>query len=384
MIIIIILIPYLLCPFYKYPEIVSFAGKMIYNPYENISSNNWLKANFHAHTRQWTGITAGSSSHEEVVASKYKELKYDITGISDYQSINTYLEDDPLYIPVYEHGLGVLKSHQLVIGPKEVSWKEFMLFQTFHNKQDVINSLRKDGEVISINHPKLRGAYSPDDLKYLKDYDLLEVSSHSYFNAADMWDTALSAGNPVFVIANDDNHDINDPEDFGYVYTMINTNKKDTKAILSALKSGNAFGVELEPQKDTSPQKKIQQSVSIPVVTSCKIFKDTLEMIFNRDFDNIKIIGQNGKLKLSGHNNDTIKYCLQSEDTYIRAEINQSDMTNIFLNPVFRYDGEIYKVHPEIDVKKTWIFRFIYLIIALLVFLIIKSSGRGKIKLQEP
>jgi hypothetical protein len=37
-----------------------------------------------------------------------------------------------------------------VIGAKDVSWNEYLLLQSFHNKQDVINSLRKNDEVISL------------------------------------------------------------------------------------------------------------------------------------------------------------------------------------------------------------------------------------------
>jgi len=378
-VIILILIPYIICPVYKYPEVSPFTGKLYYNPYSNISADGWLKANFHAHTRQWSGITAGSSSDEKIVAAKYKELEYDIVGISDYQDINTLLREDPLYVPVYEHGYGALKSHQLVIGAAKVNWMDFLLLQSFHNKQHVIAGLNSDSGVISINHPKLRGAFSPENLVYLKGYDLLEVSSHSYFNATDLWDTALSAGNSVFAMGNDDNHDINDPEDFGYVFTLINSGERNTASILRSLKQGKAFVVELEPQKDTSPQKKIEQANSVPLLSSCSIINDTIEITFSRNFDTLKLIGQNGTIMKKAVNADSVIYIMQPYDTYIRTELNQPGLSNVFLNPIFRYEGEIKTVKPEIDIIKTWVYRIVYIFVAgVILFFIIRNRKKTR------
>jgi hypothetical protein len=68
------------------------------------------------------GITAGSSSTAELVASRY-EIKYDIASISDYQSINTFLSSDSSYIPVYEHGYGILKITSLSSALKKSAGK---------------------------------------------------------------------------------------------------------------------------------------------------------------------------------------------------------------------------------------------------------------------
>ena len=362
--VLIIIIPYLTCPFYKYPDLQPFSGNLFYNPYEKLDSNAWRKANFHTHTRQWIGITAGSTNRVEEVVKKYREIKYDIIGISDYQSINRFLESEPSFIPVYEHGYNAYKSHQLVIGAKDVNWIDYLLFQSFHNLQDVIRNLKKDNAVISVNHPKLRNAYSTENLKYLRDYDLLEIANHSYFNAADVWDTVLSNGNCVFALANDDNHDINDPQDYGYVFNMINSHKPEKEEVISALRYGRSFAVELEPQNDSSPQNKIRQANMIPVITSCKIFTDTLEMRFNKDFDTLKLVGQYGIIKKIEHHNDTIRYVIQPDDTYIRAEINQGNKSNVFLNPVLRFNGELNRTSAETDTQKTWFYRIIYLLIA--------------------
>ena len=376
--VIFLILPYLLCPFYEYPEIKPFTGKMFYNPYEKIDSTAWRKANFHAHSRQWRGITAGSHNSAETVAARYKEINFDIVCISDYQNINTLLASEKTYIPVYEHGFGVTKTHQLVIGATDVSWKEYIIFQNYHIKQDIINSLKKDNEVISINHPRLRNAYTPNDLKYLKGYDLIEASSHSYFNATDLWDSALTAGNPVFAIGNDDNHDIYDPADYGYVYNMINCSDINIENIKTALRDGKAFVVELEPKDDASAKMKIEQSSLVPVITVCSIINDTLEMKFSRICDTLRLIGQNGILRNTLLNTDHVRYSLKETDTYIRAEIGQKNMTRVYLNPVFRYNGTIERVLPQIDYLKTWFFRAIYIIIVSVIIILYLRSKRKK------
>lgn len=377
MILLVLILPYLLCPFYEYPEVNPFSGNTFYNPYEKTDSSYWRKANFHAHSKQWSGITAGSKNEADTVAARYKEAGFDIIGISDYQGINTLLAGDKNYVPVYEHGYGVTKTHQLVIGGSDVSWKEYIIFQTFHNKQDVISSLKKDNEVISINHPHLRNAYPPEELKYLKGYDLMEISSHSYFNAADLWDSALSAGNPVFGIGNDDNHDIFDPADYAYVYSMINCNEINTENIKTALRNGRSFVVELEPKNDASPEMKIAQSNNIPVIRTCTISNDTLEMKFSRLCDTLRLIGQDGVIRTASIGTDYIKYALKDSDTYLRAEIGMKDLSRLYLNPLFRYNGSIQRVLPEINILKTWIFRTAYIIIiSILVFFYVKRKRK--------
>jgi hypothetical protein len=142
--------------------------------------------------------------------------------------------------------------------------------------------------------------------------------------------SVLSAGNCVFVIANDDNHNINDAEDYGYVYTMINTPSLKQEDVLFSLRLGRAFGVELEPQKDTTVQKKIQQTNSVPVIVSCLINNDTLILKFNKKCDSLKLIGNNGELKANSLNSDSIGYVIKENDTYIRPLVNHNNSINVF------------------------------------------------------
>ncbi len=375
LILFIAVLPYLTCPIYKYPETSVFKGSSFYNPYEHIDPSKWLKANFHGHTRVWWGLTSGSKSEAGEFIKKYKELEYDIIGISDYQFINPLSK-----VPVYEHGVGLSKNHQLSIGAESVLWKEYLFFQNFHHKQNIIAGLREKNNLISINHPDLLKAYDGNDIKRLRGFDLLEVVNHNFFNAQALWDTVLSNGYPVFMVANDDTHDITNPKDFGYGYTLINSSSSKPEDVIDALGKGRAIGVEMEPQKvDLTVSAKLKQSTAIPKLLKCAVQNDSLIMSFDKACDTIKLFGQNGVLLEKQLAAQKISYKIKPEDTYIRAEINQQDLSNVILNPVFRYDGSpINRTEPEINYTMTWLFRGVCIAIAFVIVIIIRRRKARK------
>lgn len=375
LIVFIAILPYLTCPVYKYPQSHVFSGSKFYNPYEKLDTSKWLKANFHAHSRVWWGLTYGWDSDPEELVKKYRELNYDVVGISEYQLFNP-LSD----IPVYEHGTGIFKNHQLSIGAKSILWKEYLFFQNFHHKQDIISGLREGNNLISINHPPMRGAYDEYDMKTLTGFDLLEVINHNYSKTLNLWDTVLSNGNPVFLIVNDDSHNITNPKDFGYAFTLVNSNTSKTEDIIDALRKGNAVGVEMEPIGDFSAKVKLQQAVLAPKPVSLQITGDSIVINFDKSCDTIKLIGQNGTLLLNFVSSKYISYKIKPEDSYIRAEVNQNDLTNVILNPVFRYDGQITRPEPVINHFMTWLFRSVLiLLISTVIFLIIKRKRRHQL-----
>ena len=86
---------------------------------------NW----FHVHSRAWGGITAGSENSSQKIFGVYHQLGYDHLSISDYMRINTYQSGNSHYLPGYEHGFGMGKNHQLIIGAKNVLWFDFPFLQ---------------------------------------------------------------------------------------------------------------------------------------------------------------------------------------------------------------------------------------------------------------
>ena len=140
-----------------------------------MDKNCWRKVNFHFHTRAWGGITSGRQNTNELFWETYKKLGYDAPFISNYQQISKFNKDSAFYIPVYEHGFGIRKKHQVCIGAKKVLWFDLSLFQDLDHKQFILDLLRDDNEIVAIAHPGWDNGYPPEHLKYLTNYNLLEV-----------------------------------------------------------------------------------------------------------------------------------------------------------------------------------------------------------------
>lgn len=369
---VLIILPYLTCPVYEYPEIRQFNGSNYYNPYSSIDTSLWLKSNLHSHSRVWWGLTYGYKSDPEILMEKYRELGYDVTGISDYFKINPLSQ-----IPVYEHGAGIFKNHLLVIGADKVLFKDYLLWQSFHNKQNMISDLKTNNNLLAITHPDVRNAFTGNDMKFLKGYNMLEIINYNYCWSVNLWDSALSAGNPLFLIMNDDSHDITDPDDYGRVFMYINS-EKNTESILGALKRGAVAGIDLKHDKYDTPAVLIQKSENAPKPVNCSISGDTLNYRFDKVCDTVKLIGQNGRLLKLAENVSEINYLMKPEDTYVRAEIKQYNTANVYLNPVYRYnDLNENKVQPVINYTVTWFLRTGY--IAVISLIIIAIYRRKKL-----
>ena len=115
-------------PSYSFDEPEPFHGSYLHNPYQDMNPDHWIQANFHAHTRQFGGLTNGRANTNEMVDSVYTSLGFDHVGLSDYNKINYYDSANPSYIPAYEHGYGIFKTHQLCIGAEKVRRLDFFAF----------------------------------------------------------------------------------------------------------------------------------------------------------------------------------------------------------------------------------------------------------------
>jgi hypothetical protein len=101
-------------------------------------------------------------------------------------------------------------------------------------------------------------------------------------------------------------------------------------------------------------------------------------MKFSRICDSLRLIGQGGIIRTTSTGTDIIKYGLNDSDQYIRAEIGMKDLTKLYLNPLFRFDGTISRIQPEIDIMKTWIFRSACIILISLSAIIYVNRKRKK------
>src|SRR5260370_28216129 len=152
----IIVSQYFFCPQFSFKASAPFSGKLLYNPYESIHINNWEKCNFHAHTRAWGGLTNGKGTAADIY-HVYDSMNYAVHCVSNYEEIDRTFSNTPGFIPAYEHGYGMQKTHQLVLGSKKVYLNDYLFPQTLSNKQNIINCLSSDPDnVVIINPPANR------------------------------------------------------------------------------------------------------------------------------------------------------------------------------------------------------------------------------------
>ncbi len=352
-----VIFQYLTCPVYRFPEPKPFSGDLIFNPYKGMDSTVWRRANFQVQSHVWGGITDGRKNTNEIIDSIYRELDYDIIATSDYQKINYWGQEKKSYIPVYEHGYGIFKNHQVLLGSKKVNWADFPVYQNLNHKQHIINILRKNNELIYIAHPGLRGAYEPEDMKYLTGYEGLEVLNYVIVSKAH-WDSALSAGHYVTIMGNDDSHDVSQPLEVGHRCTYINSPSLDGDSIMAALRTGRAFGADIFRTPDETIAEKAVKAKQIARLDYVQLAGDTLKVGVSKAASTFKFIGQDGVVKSETEGGSSASYVIRPEDTYIRTEIIFPDKNVFYLNPVIRFDGTT-PSNPDlatIDWTRSWIF----------------------------
>ncbi|WP_430405899.1 PHP domain-containing protein [Fluviicola sp.] len=377
LLVILIGLQYATTTIYEFEEPKPFSGQQWLNPYQEIDSTR-IKANFHAHSCAWKSVSRGSNSAEKM-ASCYKEKKYDIAAISNYFCIDTVgKRNNPLYVPVYEHGLNIFKSHCLVLNAQKVSYYDYFLFQTTSHQQKVIENIKANDGIVAIAHPKFCGGRSLKDMKYLMHYDLVEVLNH-YRISDTYWDEALSAGRLAYLVANDDSHSI-ETDETERTWTVIFSKKKTRKAALKSLLSGKAFGVYTEYNKCKNNFEK------------CQLSEDRLTVKFAIPADTIFFIGQGGSVKYRVIKSDHASYKLKTNDTYIRI-VAKNYESAIYLNPVIRYDTKVpynsLKV-PKEKMLQTGLFRAFVIGILYFPFRWLwriwrpKRKGRNRLSFSKP
>ncbi len=378
-ILLLIILQYITCPVYDFKHGKEFSGDKIYNPYKDIKSKDWRKANFQIQSRAWGGITSGSQNSNEMIFRTYKSLGYDIIATSDYQKINRYKENEPFYIPVYEHGYGIHKNHHVLVGAKSVLWRDYPIFQTLSNKQHILNLLRKDNELVYIAHPLLRNGYDVSDMKYLTNYDGIEVLNNYRFSI-DHWDTALSNGNYVTILGDDDAHDIFNPDEIGHHCTFINSPTTNKNDIIAALKQGRSFGARIYRPLGESFEDKIKRISVLPVIKSVNLNNDTIFVSIDSVAKEIRFVGQNATVKKVIKNSNSATYKFKADDTYIRIEIEFPDHSAYYLNPVCRYSGEApsHIPVPSVNIYKTWLLRILGFSTLIFIFVNIILFKRRK------
>jgi hypothetical protein len=377
-------------PVYEFAEPEPFHGKKWYNPYSQIDTNNLRLSNFQIQSKSYGGVTNGRNNSSERVFSTYKNLGYDVITISDYMKINTYQEESLPRVSVYEHGFGIFKNHQVCLGSSEVTWLDFPIFQSQNSKQFVLNELKKKNKCVALAHPALRNAYSVEDMRVLRGYDLVEALSNYQFSL-ELWDAALSAGNPVFLIANDDAHNLDKPDDYGRVATVIHSNSTKEDSLINALKKGNAYGIVVQTPDYDTHEKKAKRFKNLPKMNKCDLLNDTIFLGFTDSIRDIQAISQNGTIVLKetiSNRTSSFNFPLTGVSHFVRFEIRLRDGSKIFTNPILQSEdgNKPLAYQAGIDIWASQFYRLIGILVIGFVILIWRKPNIiiGRRKVMQP
>ena len=310
---------------YQFRRPIQFSGHRIYNPY-TVLPDSWGKANFHAHARAYGGFTNGKQAGSAVVDA-YLEAGYTIAGVSDYFRVNPDIHRrGNLAVTVFEHGLNPIKAHQLVIGSQEAVFEDILLFQNDHTRQFVLDRLARLNAFVCIAHPRNRNGYPASSLKRLTGFHAIEVFNGPH-RALAHWDSALSAGQPVWAMANDDVHDIHEAR-FGRSFNLLPRHIGSSSEVVDVLRDG-AF-VAVHRRSDVLGGDSIP-----PLPVRVFISDSSVRISFDRPFRESRVVGQGGKVKFVFRDEREIFFYFGQSDTYLRVEVEAPGIT-AYLNPFFR------------------------------------------------
>ena len=354
MLALVLVLPYACAPVYRFAPAQPFSGAQFYNPYGSLPPEPaWKRANLHAHGRAWLGVTSARQTDAEVAAA-YHAAGYDVAVISDYEHIAAP-EVSPL--PAYEHGYNIVKTHQLGLGARGVAWFDLPLWQGTNQKQYVIDEVRAKAALVALCHPAaLQGyAYGDDELDELSGYQLMEVVN-GRFTTESSWDAALSAGRPVWVIGDDDTHDVTQPDRFAIAWNMIGAASTRTDAVIDALRAGRTYAV---LSTAAAPDHTTLAGVSVS--------DGNLTVALDGGEGDITFIGQNGETRKTVERARSASYTLAPSDTYVRTRVKTASHL-LFVNPVVRYDGRALPAPAAtVDVFWTWVARLTIVIFSALL-----------------
>ena len=374
-------------PVYIFDEPVPFHGDYILNPYQDIDSTYWKCCNFHGHTRQYGGVTNGRNNGNAVYDSMYRLFGYDHVGISDYNKVNGYENGkDPGFIPGYEHGYNVWKTHQVCLGTKKVRRIDYFFYQTLSHKQHMLNKLAEQNRVVAVAHPSfVDGSYNVRDMKYLSNYKILEVLN-GFVNSPEHWDMALSNGHLVYLIADDDTHDVLKVNDIALRITYLNAKDNDANQLYDALLSGKAVGIDFDLNRQEKMDHKVERfKRDIPYLNSAKLNGNDFAVSVTKPIRKVQFIGQNGiVLKEENHTKEdtvfNVSYQIQPSDQYVRTVLTFFDGTTMWLNPITRHESPDITKQRLDHISYTWTAALwmVYLGIILLIIKLVQKYTQNK------
>ena len=163
------------------------------------------------------------------------------------------------------------------------------------------------------------------------------------FTAEDVWDAALSAGRPVWAVANDDTHDLNDSHRTGVGWNMVDAPSSATSGIVSALGSGRFYAALRNGALD---------GANLTTLSGIHVDGDTMRVELRGAPSDITFIGQDGTVRHKVKETLAADYTFTPSDTYVRSVVT-TPQTTLYLNPVIRWNG-MRLPSPVATINEAW------------------------------
>lgn len=358
---------YVRTEWYDFEEPERFSGSVFYNPYSGWDGRSGMICNFHAHAECWSGLTNGKGSADEVL-QRYESLGYDVAGVSDYHRMTR-----PSH-KYYEHGWGISKTHQLVLGASGITWLDFPFFQNEHQKQFMIDRLggANEGSVVVLAHPSLRGAYSAEDMAELGGYHCFEAVN-KLRKSLGLWDVALSNGHSVFVLGSDDCHNYSNINDVGRCGTYVLTKNPSQQSLNACLKTGRHFAVEFATNEDEAVESRREKVRTRFPLVGIEVDSTFYLAKFNDEVSQVLLIGDGSDTLFKGSELQKVQYSIPDSISYVRMEYTTLEGHKVYVNPVFRTkNGEMSSHHlGTVNLIKTAGYRMGIILLIILVWALV-------------
>ncbi len=300
----------------------------------------WYKGNTHTHTLN----SDGDSTPDDVVRW-YREHGYQFLVLTDHnfhtpiEGLNALHAADERFLvvrgeevtsssggkPMHVNGLDTARRVGPQTGPEGSSVVEVL--------QRSIDGIRAASGVPHINHPNFRWAITPEELRQVRNYKLLEIfNGHPEVNNVggggvpgleEVWDRVLSSGTLVYGIAVDDAHVFKQPGNPaasgpGRGWVMVRAGQLDPKALVESLERGDFYastGVVLDDVVTTATS----MTVTVKPQTTAKY--------------RIQFIGKAGRL-LNEVPDLSATYTFTGGEGYVRARVLDSNGHTAWVQPV--------------------------------------------------
>lgn len=321
---------------FRHPQ--PFSGPDIFNPYRNIDTVHcWKRANFHTHSRV-EGILNECEYTAEQTYDKYREFGYDIVTFSNHNQIIPHPAGDSLHMNLYEHGYNLFKFHKLVFGSESVNYFDNLLPLFTFQRQTQIDMLSDEADIVVLNHPLRTNATFDTHLERLSGYNIIELDS-GRSTENEYWDTALSAGNYSFALANDDLHYPDRSSAIAVRSNFLCTPTAHYSDIKKALLDGSFYAMRIADYGGGNWDIKREKNRQIPYIKNIGVTDSNVFISLSEKADSIKVIGQNHTTLLLATATDSVGYTMRTDDSYSRFTAYFADGEVIYTNPFARYDA---------------------------------------------